>query len=127
MVRLRISIAILIAVSSISRGCSKLADRSRVVKARYDSGKTDKYRDNGRAIEGQSYRSTKFQDEDEIFIDTVNLVEDVESAEAFRAHEKKQKRKANLDALMRAGEVSTQGRRVSKEKEGNEESCSPKR
>jgi hypothetical protein len=38
---------------------SKLADRSRVVKARYESGKYDRYHDNGRPIEGPGYRSTR--------------------------------------------------------------------
>jgi hypothetical protein len=38
---------------------SKLADRSRVVRSRHDSGTYDRYHDNGRPIEGQSYRSTR--------------------------------------------------------------------
>eukprot|EP00339_Tiarina_fusa_P000850 CAMPEP_0117057182 /NCGR_PEP_ID=MMETSP0472-20121206/39686_1 /TAXON_ID=693140 ORGANISM="Tiarina fusus, Strain LIS" /NCGR_SAMPLE_ID=MMETSP0472 /ASSEMBLY_ACC=CAM_ASM_000603 /LENGTH=980 /DNA_ID=CAMNT_0004773943 /DNA_START=201 /DNA_END=3143 /DNA_ORIENTATION=+ len=38
---------------------SKLADRSRLVKARHESGKYDRYHDNGRPIEGPGYRSTR--------------------------------------------------------------------
>jgi hypothetical protein len=41
---------------------AKLADRSRLVKARQDAGRSDGYHDNGRPIEGQSYRSTRFQE-----------------------------------------------------------------
>ncbi len=41
---------------------AKLADRSRVVEARHDSGKYDRFHDNGRPIEGQSYRSVKLQE-----------------------------------------------------------------
>lgn len=42
---------------------AKLADRSRIVKARQDSGRAERYHDNGRPIEGQSYRSTKFKED----------------------------------------------------------------
>ncbi|KAG7359142.1 hypothetical protein IV203_015731 [Nitzschia inconspicua] len=42
---------------------AKLADRSRVVKARQESGRSDKYHDNGRPIEGQAYRSTKIKED----------------------------------------------------------------
>mmetsp|Transcript_50725 Transcript_50725/g.56641 ORF Transcript_50725/g.56641 Transcript_50725/m.56641 type:complete len:1001 (+) Transcript_50725:284-3286(+) len=42
---------------------SKLADRSRVVKARHESGRSDRFQDNGRPIEGQSYRSIKIQED----------------------------------------------------------------
>jgi hypothetical protein len=38
---------------------SKLADRSRIVKSRQDSGKVNRFYDNGRPIEGTSYRSTR--------------------------------------------------------------------
>ena len=41
----------------------KLADRSRIVKARYESGRYDRYHDNGRPIEGPSYRATRFDAE----------------------------------------------------------------
>jgi hypothetical protein len=42
---------------------SKLADRSRIVKARQDSGQVDRFHDNGRPIEGPSYRSTRYDAE----------------------------------------------------------------
>ena len=45
---------------------AKLADRSRIVKARQDAGKTGRYHDNGLAIEGPSYRSRKAQVEREV-------------------------------------------------------------
>ncbi len=45
---------------------SKLADRSRLVKARYESGKNDRFQDNGRPIEGPSYRATRFDAELEV-------------------------------------------------------------
>ena len=38
---------------------SKLADRSRIVKLRHDSGRSDGFHDKGRPIEGQSYRTLK--------------------------------------------------------------------
>lgn len=40
----------------------KLADRSRIVKARLDAGHIDRYHDNGRPIEGQGYRSRRGDD-----------------------------------------------------------------
>ena len=40
----------------------KLADRSRIVKARLDAGHIDRYHDNGRPIEGQGYRSLRGDD-----------------------------------------------------------------
>jgi hypothetical protein len=45
---------------------AKLADRSRIVKSRYESGKNDRYHDNGRPIEGASYRAARFQTETEV-------------------------------------------------------------
>ena len=45
---------------------SKIADRSRIVKARYESGRNDKFHDNGRPIEGPSYRSTRFDAEADV-------------------------------------------------------------
>lgn len=44
----------------------KLADRSRVVKARHESGRYDRFHDNGRPIEGPSYRSTRFDAERDV-------------------------------------------------------------
>lgn len=41
----------------------KLADRSRIVKARHESGRYDRFHDNGRPIEGPSYRATRFDAE----------------------------------------------------------------
>lgn len=49
--------------SIVSLVDAKLADRSRIVKARQESGRSDRYHDNGRPIEGQSYRSTKFKED----------------------------------------------------------------
>jgi hypothetical protein len=66
---------------------SKLADRSRVVKARHDSGISDRFQDNGRPIEGQSYRSTKIQE------DSTRIMEKKEQQQKqkprFQAQEKK--------------------------------------
>lgn len=45
---------------------AKLADRSRIVKTRYESGKNDRFHDNGRPIEGPSYRATRFDAEIEV-------------------------------------------------------------
>jgi hypothetical protein len=45
---------------------AKLADRSRLVKHRQETGKTSSYHDNGRPIEGQSYRSRRRDAEDEV-------------------------------------------------------------
>lgn len=48
------------------RAVAKLADRSRLVKHRQDTGKVSRYHDNGRPIEGQSYRSRRRDAEDEV-------------------------------------------------------------
>lgn len=76
---------------------AKLADRSRLVKARQDAGRSDGYHDNGRAIEGQSYRSTRFQE--------VQLGEDATTAafvepkkHSFEAQNKKQKQRTATSA-----------------------------
>lgn len=45
---------------------SKLADRSRVVKARQASGKVGRYLDNGRPLEGPAYRADRRDAEREI-------------------------------------------------------------
>ena len=45
---------------------SKLADRSRIVEARHESGRYDRFHDNGRPIEGPSYRSTRFDAESDV-------------------------------------------------------------
>lgn len=97
-----LSTVFLVVAGSLSVAQGKVPDRSRVVKARYDAGKTDRYHDNGRPIEGQSYRSTKFQDADEILIDTANL--GVESATAFLAQGKKQRRQEQLQKVQRKAE-----------------------
>ena len=68
---------------------SKLADRSRVVKARYDSGRSDRFHDNGRPIEGQSYRSVKIEE------DSMRIMDKKEQRgerPRFQAKEKKQRR-----------------------------------
>lgn len=64
---------------------SKLADRSRVVKARHDSGRSDRFHDNGRPIEGQSYRSVKIEE------NSMRIM-DKEEKPRFQAREKKQRR-----------------------------------
>ena len=46
---------------------ARLADRSRIVKSRVATGRYDRHRDNGRAIEGPAYRHTKRSDaEDDV-------------------------------------------------------------
>jgi hypothetical protein len=45
---------------------AKLADRSRVVKQRQESGRQARYHDNGRPIEGQAYRSRRRDTEAEV-------------------------------------------------------------
>ena len=47
---------VLTLLCTVSSAQGKLADRSRVVKARHEAGVTDKYHDNDIPIEGQSYR-----------------------------------------------------------------------
>jgi hypothetical protein len=75
---------------------AKLADRSRIVKARLDSGQTDRYHDNGRPIEGQSYRSTKFKEEGTSILQqaTSTTTSSSSSTSHFRAQEKKNQRRA---------------------------------
>jgi hypothetical protein len=48
-----------------SVGESRLADRSRIVQARQDAGKTSRFHDNGRPIEGHAYRARRAQDFDQ--------------------------------------------------------------
>jgi hypothetical protein len=43
---------------------SKVADRSRLVQHRQDTGKVSHYQDNGRPIEGQAYRAARGDTED---------------------------------------------------------------
>mmetsp|Transcript_45470 Transcript_45470/g.110141 ORF Transcript_45470/g.110141 Transcript_45470/m.110141 type:complete len:948 (+) Transcript_45470:123-2966(+) len=65
----------------VSAAQGKLADRSRVVKARHQAGVTDKYHDNDIPIEGQSYRVSRV---------TGNVPENTFSA----ANKKKNRRRA---------------------------------
>jgi hypothetical protein len=46
---------------------AKLADRSRLVKHRQESGKVPHFQDNGRPIEGQAYRSSRGAHESAVF------------------------------------------------------------
>jgi hypothetical protein len=55
----------LVSQSNIAQ--ARIADRSRIVKARVDSGRYDSHRDNGRAIEGQAYRTAIKTDADESY------------------------------------------------------------
>ena len=71
----------LVAMTLLTLSECKLADRSRLVKARHESGKIEKFHDNGRPIEGPSYRSTRFDAESDVF-------------KRFQAEEKKKRRKA---------------------------------
>jgi hypothetical protein len=73
---------------------AKLADRSRIVKARHESGKSDRYQDNGRPIEGQSYRSTKNKQDG-----TATLNKAASTSQShFSAQEKKQRRTTSTQA-----------------------------
>jgi len=101
-----LSAAQLLAIcSTVSLTCvySKLADRSRVVKARHDSGRSDRFRDNGRPIEGQSYRSVKIEE------DSMRIMEKKEQQSPqsnqkprFQAQEKKQRRTNTAAAQQKA-------------------------
>jgi hypothetical protein len=78
---------------------SKLADRSRVVKARHDSGRYDRFHDNGRPIEGPSYRATRFDAETEV-------------EKRFQAEQKKKaRRKAEAKPAAWKMESSPEGER----------------
>jgi hypothetical protein len=46
----------------LQRCSAKLADRSRVIQQRLDQGKISRFSDNGKAIEGPSYRSSFHED-----------------------------------------------------------------
>jgi hypothetical protein len=59
-------LAVLCMGGTVSVVDSKLADRSRIVKARHESGRYDRFHDNGRPIEGPSYRATRFDAEMEV-------------------------------------------------------------
>jgi hypothetical protein len=74
---------------------SKLADRSRVVKARHESGISDRFQDNGRPIEGQSYRSTKIQ-EDSTRIMEKNLVFKHKKRKNSNSSSAEQRKKRNM-------------------------------
>ncbi len=71
---------------------AKLADRSRVVKARHDSGRSDRFHDNGRPIEGQSYRSVKIE-ENSMRIKDKEEQSSQKQQPRFQAQEKKQQRR----------------------------------
>ena len=82
---------------------SKLADRSRIVKARHDSGRSDSFHDNGRPIEGQSYRSVKIEENSMRIMDK----KEQQSAQLnqkprFQAEEKKQRRTNTAAAQQKA-------------------------
>lgn len=51
-----------LALGSLAPAEGRIADRSRIVKHRMKNGVSDSYRDNGRPIEGQSYRALKSKD-----------------------------------------------------------------
>eukprot|EP00533_Pseudo-nitzschia_delicatissima_P000212 CAMPEP_0116088004 /NCGR_PEP_ID=MMETSP0327-20121206/5649_1 /TAXON_ID=44447 /ORGANISM="Pseudo-nitzschia delicatissima, Strain B596" /LENGTH=999 /DNA_ID=CAMNT_0003579077 /DNA_START=186 /DNA_END=3185 /DNA_ORIENTATION=- len=82
---------LLVIYSTISGVDAKLADRSRVVKARHDSGRSDRFHDNGRPIEGQSYRSVKI-DENSMRIMDKDEQRTLKQQPRFQAQEKKQRR-----------------------------------
>lgn len=50
---------LMVAGTAITTTDGKLADRSRVVQNRHESGRYDRFHDNGHPIEGPSYRSTR--------------------------------------------------------------------
>lgn len=54
------SVCILISIISLTH--ARIPDRPRVVKSRVDNGRYKVHRDNGRPIEGQSYRHTRVMD-----------------------------------------------------------------
>jgi hypothetical protein len=63
MKRLATCVALAVILSAAE---SRLADRSRIVKARQEYGKTARYHDNGRPIEGPSYRSRRADAEKDV-------------------------------------------------------------
>ena len=76
---------------------SKLADRARVVKARHDSGRSDRFHDNGRPIEGQAYRSVKIEENAMRIMDkdeqrSLQPNQNQNQNPRFQAQEKKQRR-----------------------------------
>ena len=88
-----VSAAQLLVIVSMAGVDAKLADRSRVVKARHDSGRSDRFHDNGRPIEGQSYRSMKIEE------NTMRIKDKEEQQKhqpRFQAQEKKQRRTAGI-------------------------------
>mmetsp|Transcript_28400 Transcript_28400/g.76933 ORF Transcript_28400/g.76933 Transcript_28400/m.76933 type:complete len:998 (-) Transcript_28400:267-3260(-) len=81
---------------------SKLADRSRVVKGRHDSGKSDRFHDNGRPIEGQSYRSVKIdEDSTRIRENKEKGTRKMNQKPRFQAQEKKERRTNTADSQQR--------------------------
>jgi len=54
-----LTLCVLASIASMAPVESKLADRSRVVKARQESGQIGRYLDNGRPLEGPAYRSRR--------------------------------------------------------------------
>ena len=88
---------------------AKLADRSRIVKSRYESGRNDRYHDNGRPIEGSSYRAARFEAELEA------VEKQFQADKKKQARQKAQQKQApwkmqvpdskELDANIRKGDV----------------------
>jgi hypothetical protein len=58
-----LSVLLVFSLSELTTG--KIADRSRLVKYRQETGKVSGYHDNGRPIEGQAYRSRSREFEDD--------------------------------------------------------------
>ena len=85
-----LSAAQLMMLVSMTGVAAKLADRSRVVKARHDSGRSDRFHDNGRPIEGQSYRSMKIEENSMRIKDKEE--QQTKQRPRFQAQEKKQRR-----------------------------------
>lgn len=56
-------LAIFVLSNAVNVVESKLADRSRIVKARQEAGHIGRYHDNGRPIEGHGYRSQRRNDQ----------------------------------------------------------------
>jgi hypothetical protein len=81
---------------------SKLADRSRVVKARHDSGHSDRFHDNGRPIEGQSYRSQKIEENAMRIMDKEEKLPHTNQQPRFQAQEKKKRRTNTAAAQQKA-------------------------
>jgi hypothetical protein len=83
---------VLLATTANHPAHAKLADRSRVVKRRLETGRISSYHDNGRPLEGPKYRSAHLEDVQDQYV-----IREQESKKGARKEEQQRKAPWQLD------------------------------